>query len=49
MRRMFVITLMGMAIVGGTGVSADAGETKAKMEKSQRRSEEGLSGSQRRS
>src|SRR5690349_16446982 len=33
MRNMFVITLMGIAIVGGTGVSADAGETKAKMEK----------------
>jgi hypothetical protein len=33
MRRMFVITLMGMAIVGGHGWMATAGETKAKVEK----------------
>ena len=33
MRRMFVITLIGMAIVGGTGLAAVAGETKAKTEK----------------
>jgi hypothetical protein len=29
MQRMFVITLMGMAIVGGGGIQAIAGETKA--------------------
>ena len=33
MRTTFVITLMGIAIVGGGGVSAVAGETKAKTEK----------------
>ena len=33
MRKMCVITLMGIAIVGGSGLMAVAGETKAKMEK----------------
>ena len=32
-KRMVVITLMGIAIVGGSGLPAAAGETKAKMEK----------------
>ena len=33
MRRMFVIMLIGMAIVGGLALPALAGETKAKTEK----------------
>lgn len=44
MKRMVVITLMGIAIVGGSGLPAAAGETTAKVEKGTKALKEEMKG-----